>query len=246
MTLSAGHRFLPSFTALPWDSGHLETLPGLRAQAWLSSHTPRSTCRAVLPAVAWLADAEPVAADAAAAAGAGAARPGAVLAAEALRALAGAVDAAAAARAVAGAAQLGAILPGESLLAHALAVHAEPAGAAAGGAAELGAVLAPVVAVADALALQAHAAAGAAAGAARLGAVAARPALHAHAAARLQAEIPVAAALRDVIQLPCKDAGARVRSHRVGGGKRWVLLSGQPSEGLGTGSCGASGGWLSL
>lgn len=168
----------------------------------------------------------------AAAAGVGAVQPGAVLAGEALLAHAGAVHAEPTARAVLGAAQLGAVVPGEALLAHALAVHAEPAGAAAGGAAELGAVLAPVVVVADALTLQAHAAAGAAPRAERLRAVAARPALHAHAAARLQAEIPVAAALRDVIQLPCKDAGPRVRTHRVRGGKRSVLVSGQPSEGL--------------
>lgn len=193
---------------------------------------PPCTCGAVLPVIAFLADAEPLPAEPAAAAGVGAVQPPAVLAGEALLAHAGAVLAVAPARAVAGAAQLGAVLPGEALLAHALAVHAEPAGAAAGGAAQLGAVLAPVVVVADALALQAHAAAGAAPGAAGLGAVAACPALHAHAAARLQAEIPVAAALRDVIQLPCKDAGPRVRTHPLGGGKRSVLVSGQPSEGL--------------
>lgn len=169
-------------------------------------------------------------------------QPCAVLAGEALLAHAGAVHAIAPARAVARAAQLGAILAGETLLAHALAVHAEPAGAAAGGAAELGAVFAPIVVVADALALQAHAAAGAAPGATGLGAVATCPALHAHAAARLQAEIPMAAALRDVIQLPCKDAGPRVRTHRVGSGKRAVLVLGHPSEGLEKGGrCGARG-----
>lgn len=120
--------------------------------------------------------------------------------------------------------QLGAILPGETLLADALAVYAEPAGATAGRAAELGAVLAPIVVVADALALQADAAAGAAPGAVGLRAVAARPTLHAHTAARLQTEVPMAAALRGVIQLPCKDAGPRVRAHQVGDGKRSALV----------------------
>lgn len=235
---------LPGMDFSLWDPGHLETLAYTKPGCPPTS--PR-TCRAVLPAVAFLADADPILADPAAAAGVGAVQPGAILTSESLLAHAGAVHAAAAPRAVSGAAQLRAVIPGESLLAHALAVHAEPPGAAAGGAAELGAVLAAVVAVADALALQAHAAAGAAPWAERLRAVAARPALHAHAAARLQAEIPVAAALRDVIQLPCKDAGPRVRTHRVGGGKRSVLVSGQPSEGLEKGvRCGARRGSPSL
>lgn len=114
-----------------------------------------------------------------------------------------------------GAPQLGAILPGETLLTNALAIHAEPMGAAAAGTAELGAVLTPIVIVADALALQADTAAGAAPGAVGLRAVAARPALHAHAAAGLQAEVPMAAALWGVIQLPCKDAGPRVRASHI-------------------------------
>lgn len=175
-------------------------------------------------------------------------QPPAVLPDVALPADARAVSAVAFPRAVAGAPQLGAILPGETLLADALAIHAEPAGATAGGAAELGAVLAPVVVVADALALQADTTAGAAPRAARLGAVAARPALHAHAAARLQAEVPVAAALWDVVQLPCKDAGPRVRAHWVGGGKRSALVPGQPIDGLwGRGARrGESRGWSSL
>ena len=175
-------------------------------------------------------------------------QPPAVLPGVALLADARAVDAVALPRAVAGAPQLGAILPGETLLADALAVHAEPVGAAASRAAELGAVLAPVVVVADALALQADAAAGASPGAAGLGAVAARPALHAHAAAGLQAEVPMAAALRGVIQLPCKDAGPRVRAHQAGGGKRAAFAPGQPVDGLWGrgGRCRAGRGWSFL
>lgn len=191
---------------------------------------PPATCRAVLPFVAFLTDTETVLADPAATAGVGAVQPPAVLPGVALLADACAIGAVALPGAVAGAPQLGAILPGEALLADALAIHAEPAGATAGGAAELGAVLAPVVVVTDALALQADAAAGAAPGAAGLGAVAAGPAFHAHTAARLQAEVPVATALRGVIQLPCKDAAPRVRAHRVGSGKRSVLALGQPCQ----------------
>lgn len=201
-----------------------------------------TTCRAVLPSVAVLADAEPVLAEPAAAAGVGAVQPPAVLPGVALLADARAVDALSLPRAVAGTPQLGAVLSGEALLTDALPVHAEPVGAAAGGAAELGAVLAPVVVVADALALQAHATAGAAAGAAGLGAVAARPALHADAAAGLQAEVPVAAALRGVIQMPCKEVGPRVRAHPVGCGKK-VSIDGLWGKGA---RCGVSRGWSFL
>lgn len=169
-------------------------------------------------------------------------QPPAVLPGVALLADARAVDALSLPRAVVGTPQLGAVLSGETLLTDAFPVHAEPVGAAASGAAELGAVLAPIVVVADALALQADATAGAAPGAAGLRAVAACPALHADTAAGLQAEVPVAAALWGVIQLPCKEVGPRVRAHPVGGGKK-VSVDGLWGKGT---RCGASRGRSSL
>lgn len=169
-------------------------------------------------------------------------QPPAVLPGVALLADARAVDALSLPRAVVGTPQLGAVLSGETLLTDAFPVHAEPVGAAASGAAELGAVLTPIVVVADALALQADATAGAAPGAAGLGAVAACPALHADTAAGLQAEVPVAAALWGVIQLPCKEVGPRVRAHPVGGGKK-VSVDGLWGKGT---RCGTSRGRSSL
>lgn len=212
-TCSTVYGFLPSFMMLLWDTGHLKALP--HALGPISPHTP--TCRAVLPSVTILADTDAILADATSAAGVGTPQPPAVLSGVALHAHTGAVGAVPLARAVAGAAGLGAVLPGEALLTDTLSIHAEPAGAAAGGAAELGAVLTAVVVVTDALALQADTTAGAAPGAAGLRAVAAGPALAADTAARLQAEVPVAAARQGVIQASCKRTwGGRSEPRRWG------------------------------
>lgn len=109
--------------------------------------------------------------------------------------------------AVPGAPQLAAVLASVGLLTDTLPVHTQPPGAAVGAAPEFGAVLAAVFAVTDALAVHTHAPAGAAQGAGGLRAVLAKPAFIADAAAGLEAEVAVAAAVREVVQLSWKGQG---------------------------------------
>lgn len=136
----------------------------------------------------------------------------AVLTDVALLAQAGTVGTGPLPRTVPGAPQLAAVLARVGLFADALPVHAQPAGAAVGRAPELRAVVPAVLAVTDALAVHTHAPTGAAQRAVGLRAVLAEPALIADAATGLEAEIAVATAVRDIVQLSWNGQGEGQRA----------------------------------
>lgn len=130
----------------------------------------------------------------------------------ALLAEAGAIGASPLPRTVPGAPQLAAVLACVGLFTDTLSIHAEPPGAAVCRAPELGAVTPAVLAVTDALAIHTHAPAGAAQRTVGLRAVLAEPAFIADAAAGLEAEVAVTAAVRDVVQLSWNSQGGGQRA----------------------------------
>lgn len=174
--------------------------------------TSLPTCRAVRALVALLTEAEPLLAVSSPTAGIQTPLLAAVLTHVALLAEAGAIDTSPLPRTVPRAPQLAAVLACVGLLADTLPVHTEPPGAAVSWAPELRAVASAVLAVADALAIHTHAPAGAAQGAVGLRAVLADPAFIADAAAGLEAEVAMAATVRDIVQLSWNGQGEGQRA----------------------------------